>query len=241
MWVAHNKGRRDHKVTKKRLIGGYIYSDRHSLPAKGDRPRLLFYSFIFSSRIFSARLFSSLPAYFLLMSSSLRHFPLFFFSLLISAILVLSWILVYIFSTHLRPRWDPAELNRLQGGACTTQWRPLFLSSCLFSPSLVFVCLFIVWSQSHCPRQLSPAKFGSSLAGNNAQKCVLAYPTPRTFVPESLNGRRTSASSCSVLHVCMAFGEYTLYLGLSFRALVFTNRIHMSSIAATISNKSSRQ
>ncbi len=32
IWVALNKGRGDHKVKKKRLIGGHISWDRHSLP-----------------------------------------------------------------------------------------------------------------------------------------------------------------------------------------------------------------
>ncbi len=178
---------------KKRLIGGYIYSDRHCLPAKGERPRVLFDSFFFSPRIFSSRLFSSLPVSFLCSSSSLRLFALLFFSLLISALLVLSSILFYfrifcskksiqtlretgqathyfllfsptfiIFSIHLRPRWGTAELNRLQGIACTTQWVPLCLSSSLFSPTLVFVCLFIVYSLSLCKLSngIWPCKIG---------------------------------------------------------------------------------
>ncbi len=85
-WVDHIKGRGDHKVKKNRVIGGYINSDRHSLPAKGDRPRLLFDSFFFSSRIFSSRLFFSLPASFLRSSSSLRLFPLLLSPLFLSCL-----------------------------------------------------------------------------------------------------------------------------------------------------------
>ena len=177
-WVAHNKGRGDHKVKQKRLIGSYI----SSLPENQNQlsslvfsclvlsclvisfllfsffSTLLFFSVLFSS-LLSSSLYPHLVSLLLfssLLSSSLSpHLvsPLLFSSHLFSSRLVFTSLL---FSRGDRRNWTAYNV------CCTTQWGPhLFLFSFFLllyfvvvesvcMPSLCTICLFVIVI-THCP------------------------------------------------------------------------------------------
>ena len=137
---------------------------------------------LFSPLLFSSVIYSS--------HSSPSMFSCLFSTYLFSFLLIWSLLL---FPIRCSKRNTKTKTNTVGPGgiepptymkACTTQWGPLlsfslFYSSCLFgilfsglnvslpylSSSFGTILAFLRSCQSHCPMQLAPAKFGSSLAG----------------------------------------------------------------------------